>query len=620
MIIDEKGRLFGLINLLDLLVLLAGLLAVYIGVSAYLAVRKPPLSILGITPESVQEGQTAEVALKLKNERQLVSAAVSLLPENFVGEAARFEARVKKADRNQISFTLPPTLKSGQYRVQLEVVTMDVLRRQSVHVDSLKGRVFSVTVPVAAAPSDLQNYFWQVELEAFFPARGQNVPAGLRQGSQLADSSGLVSAEVLTLRRGRPEGFDGIAGLRNGEGWTARLRVLVNFDDLQRFQDSLLATGSRMVLRSGRGYLAGYVTGRGQLEPRLPANLLQWDVDLLLLAFTEQQRQAIRAGASQKSEKGELRAQVLQVLGEQASPWIAENESAGPGKARKPSNIRVRMRLLCELMNGRLYFDGSQVQPEAILQFSLEGEKMSGTILGSKPGGFPASFYVLIPAVPGPLLPNLKPGVFVLDPNTREKIATIEQVLATDSLSLPPVLDQSGSSHYNIGYRRVLARMELDCAFRNGILYLNNQPVDFGSRFSFLLFSEQLEGVIRYNGGLPPEGKLDWREVTLEFRNVEPLVANLIQPGETDYQENAPATLKIETILSNIPARIVLNAADGQVKVSEHPLNRDIRCRVRIQVLQEGDILYYRNNQLLIGGQLSFSARRWAATGILVDF
>ena len=144
MIIDEKGRLYGKINVFDLLVLIVLLVMLYLGISLALALRGPSLEITAIAPEQIQKGTVSEIELSLTNDRQVVSGQVRLVPANFTGETVQLTPTFGYGERKKLTFTPPPNLPPGQYQVELELITQDALRRKSTDVARTGEKLLSV--------------------------------------------------------------------------------------------------------------------------------------------------------------------------------------------------------------------------------------------------------------------------------------------------------------------------------------------------------------------------------------------------------------------------------------------------------------------------------------------
>lgn len=642
MIIDEKGRLFGLINLLDLVLLIGVVILLYLGATVYLIYRQPVLTMKDITPKQIEVGQSQLFTLTLANEKRLAAARVRLIPKDFQGGMVQLGGRTDKRRRNMVTFTVPPEVQPGQYQIELEVVTVDIFNRQALYTTRSDKQVLTVQ-PEPLVVEERGKYFWPMELEVFFAPEQKAAIAGLRPGAEVAGLSGGFIATVLSVHGSRSSDTLSLTGkpwwdtaIPYRGGQVARMRAEVDFVDLPSFQQKVLSSGGRLDLRHGEQDLTGYLLGMVAVEPQLPDNLVRWEVYVVMLSLNDAQRQALKANAMQVDpNSGMVLAQVVQVLGGKGSPLWKVVPATEPGKIApksSPSNIVVQMKILCELKDGRAYFGGAPVKQEALLSFELDGQRMVGTILTAEEDIPPPKklfwkkepvaiqFNVLFPAIPRQVAVQMKKGMLVYDPKTREPLGTIQQVLASKPVEFPYSF-KADERQLGRNYRRCLVQMEIYCSSdKNGLIYSYGQKIDYGSPLEVMLFSERLGGIITILDSLPPAVKLSWQEVEVVFRNLSPTVAALIREGETEAVENEPVTMVIERIISNEPAQYLGITEVGTIKVSRHPLNRDIRCRLRIMAYRKGEKLFYKGKQLYLGGRITFNSTRWMANGVLIDF
>ena len=632
MIIDEKGRLFGLINLLDLILLIGVVILLYLGASVYLIYRQPVLTMKGITPKQIEVGQSQLCTLSLANERVLKAARIRLIPKDFQGRTVQLEGRAdpRGVTRDVVTFTVPPEVQPGQYQIELEVVTMDIFTREALYTTRRDEQLLTIKPKSPPKVEERGKYFWPMELEVFFPPEQKSATAGLRPGAEVAGLSGGFTASVLSVRGSRSTDTLSLTGkpwwdtaIPYRGGRVARMRAEVDFVDLPSFQHKVLSSGGRLDIRHGEQDLTGYLLGMVAIEPQLPDNLVRWEVNLIMLSLNDAQKQALKANAMQiDPNSGLVLAQVIQVSSRKGSPWWKVVPATEPGKIApksSPSNIVVRMNILCELKDGRAYFRGVPVKQEALLSFELGGQRMVGTVLTTEEP-VAIRFNVLFPAVPRQVAAQIKRGMLVYDPKTMEPLGTIRQVLASKPVELP----YSFKAEYRkLGreYRRCLVRMEIYCSpDKNGLVYSHGQKIDYGLPLEVVLFSERLGGIITIIDSLPPPVKLDWHEVEVVFRDLSPAVVALIREGETEVVENEPVTMVIKGIISDEPSLYLGITEERTIKVGRHPSHRDVRCRLRIMAYRKGEKLFYKGRQLYIGGEITFNSARWMAKGELIDF
>ncbi|MEA1996817.1 MAG: hypothetical protein U9N45_04235 [Gemmatimonadota bacterium] len=636
MFIDEKGRLFGLVNLLDLVFIIGLAVICYVGLSVYLALKQPPLTITGIEPQEVAVGDGAAVNLSLKNERRLGSTYVRLIPHGFSGSTVQIEARATKRDRRMVSFGLPPDLAAGEYEIELETIASDVFNRKTLLVERIRNKYLTVK-PMTRTQEIEGKTYWPVEIDVFIPPDRGDESVRLQAGDRLSDTTGSVLAEVISVRRSKAADTRFLYGkpwwkgrIPYSGGRTASMRLLVELTMLAEFQDDVLLTGNRFILQAEGDTLVCYFLGKGNLEPVPPKNMVSWDVEMILLIFNPEQQKAVVRGARQFGERGEVLAEVVNVAGEVVNPWIRGSaDTTGVSSPKiEPRYIKTSMRLLCSLRYGRLYFEDTPVQPRALLRFSIAGQTISGNVFSEKPDYQKTAsrdyveipFNVMLQMVPNEILPHLRPGVQAYDLNTRKATATILEVLEARPLKVPLAARYGREQDIETGFSQLLLRMSLNCTLVNGIPYFNSSALGYGGTYYLFIFSRNLECTIAFGERLPPVIKTAWIEAEVVFGNIAPNIAALLKAGEVDMAENGPSTMEIKSIVSNRPAQSVYPTSDGTLALSEHPLNRDIRCHVRLKVTKDGELINYRNGRLRLGRTLTFNSARWAASGVVVDF
>ena len=639
MIIDEKGRLFGLINLLDLVLLIGAVILVYLGATVYLIYRQPVLAMEDISPKQMMIGESPRVTMTLVNERRLSSARVRLIPKSFQGEVVQLTGNIQKRVRDLVVFTVPPALQPGQYQVELEVVTLDLFNRQALYVTRSNEQIFTVQPktppPLAPAPppkvEERGKYFWPMELEVFFPSGQKAAIAGLRPGGEVTGAAVGFIASVLSVRESRSTDTLNLTDKSWWEtsipyrgGRVAWLRVEVDFADLPAFQHKVLSPGVQLALRHQDQALTGYLMGMVAIDPQLPENLVRWEVNVAMLSLNDAQRKALVPNRYQYDRNnGLVLVQVVQLIRGQITPWFRVVTPKDPNKLAPksfPRNTEVRLKLLCELKNGRVYYRGVRLQPGALLDFVLGGQRMVGSVLGVREELIPLEFNVMLPMVPRQVAEQLKSGLPAYDPKTKKLLGTIKQVMGTEPMSFH--YDFKAGDRVNLGenYKRCLVRMEINCTLDNEGLVSSEQRIDYDDTLKVLLLSEELKGRITSQDSLPPSLKLEWQETEVIFRDLSPIVADLVREGETNVVKNQPVTMKIERIISNKPAQYIGVTYMGTIKVGTHPLNRDIRCRLEIMAYRSGEKIFYKGEQLFLGDTLIFSTNHWKANAELIDF
>ncbi|RLB12328.1 MAG: hypothetical protein DRG82_17215 [Deltaproteobacteria bacterium] len=285
------------------------------------------------------------------------------------------------------------------------------------------------------------------------------------------------------------------------------------------------------------------------------------------------------------------------------------------GEVERYYQVLLSAEFYCEPGAGGLVSEHQGVAHCSNYKFALNGGELTGILLESGKPSFPLN--ILFPWVPAEITSYLKPGMLVYNPQNESELARVESILALDTLLY---VDRGPGIDPGRKYCRALLRLELLKEPRNGVLIYNGEPLDYGTQLTFRFHSVDLAGSLWYGDRLPTQREPGWKNVEVEFRNVSPLVAANIRSGETERVENAPVSWVIEEVLSDKPAQMVNIAADGTFTVSEHPLNRDIRCRVRLRVSKAGETFYYKESRLILGTRIAFVGERWSFPGFVVDY
>ena len=449
------------------------------------------------------------------------------------------------------------------------------------------------------------------------------MPAGeasakLEREGEYRDSSGMFNARFKSWRETGPEEHSLIAssGIKAGKGQVAQLELVVPVQNLAEFQERYLASGSRLVLDVNGDYVTAWMTGRGELKPTLSENHLLWELDILLLVFSQPQRAVVKNGARQLDENGEVLAEITQVLSEEKTDWIAASEGQSA-----PVNLRVRMRLLCKLEAGKLTFREMPVEPKSILHFNFEGQAVAGTVVGQAGEGLKVRLNLHFPVLKSRQAGNLRPGVFLLDNSNRQPVATILQILDSGAPETPAVLqrDRISLARAVSEFRQVLVLASLDCSFHDGSLYVNSQKVNPGGRLDFQLFSEPVTCTVSHLNKLPAPGEEKWIEAEVAFYSIDPLLAELVKPGMAAVADQGEPDVEILAVLSNTPATVTITGYSG-ISLAEHPLLRDLSCKLKIKVTRRDNIYFYRGSQLMIGSNVSFLSEKFQLTGRVMSF
>jgi hypothetical protein len=176
-IIDEQGRVFGLVNAIDAAVGLFVLLLVPIAYGAYMLFRPAPVRILGVEPAVVDEGTSQRIKFRGENFRAFLTAQFGTEQVHgfFVETPSSAEA-------------VMPALPPGTYDVTLYSEVQQVAKLP--HAITVKATATSVAV--------------HVELVGAFTGLSEDDARRLAVGQHIPDSASPV-AEIIAVAAPGPD-------------------------------------------------------------------------------------------------------------------------------------------------------------------------------------------------------------------------------------------------------------------------------------------------------------------------------------------------------------------------------------------------------------------------------
>ncbi|OGG01218.1 MAG: hypothetical protein A3F83_16400 [Candidatus Glassbacteria bacterium RIFCSPLOWO2_12_FULL_58_11] len=613
-IIDEKGRLFGLINLLDLIVLLGALIVLYLGISVFLVLKAPALKLVGFSPDRIEEGTSVPATAELINNRSIVSASLRLIPHSFPGETVQLTCQSSVINNKQLTFSYPQNLKPGEYEVELEIAVKDIFSRTSIHIDRLAGKFLTVEpkkievveIPVEVKPVFDSKCLWEVGLSVVIPGDqlvGNNPP---NAGENFSLSFPDLKAVLAGIRESTPAEFRALpSGLRRAGARTVDLTITGEFPALDLY---LKNSATQLTLYRPEGNLTGYILNRAFAV-----------LDLILYIERNSQLAALQKAALEKAAGNNGRPEMIALFGEIDNPWLKASEGRSSLKIQQTYQI-ARLKLACSVENGKLQYNNQPLEPNRLAEFRFGVESIEGAVLANSPDYVNLTHYMLLTNFPRRLVPLLKPGIVIVHPSSGETLGYVLKVLDCGAIDPQSLMRPDAPTELGELFCRAMVQLALNCTYGNGLFSFNGATVDYGANLNFRMLGENLSGIVSYSGTLPPQGRPVWQEVKVEFRNISPEVAGLISAGDSETVINGPVTKRIKSIESNDSARAVVPNAEGLYRLGRHPLNRDVRCRMELYVSKSGDFYYYNNTPLYLGMSIPFSCKGTGINGILVDF
>lgn len=490
--IDEKGKLFGLINLLDLIVLFSVLVLLYLGSSAYLALKTSVPEIVNFSPRQIGNEKVSKVILILKNDRRIGSAKFTMIPHGFAGERIHPPASFDKRKRNEVTVSIPAGLAPGNYLFELELVVLDVLNRQLSHV-------VHFSEPIAIEQKAVGLYYpWPIEVDVLVPGDSAIIRKQLKVGDTMADSRGRQIAKVISIRPSRSSDTLNLTGkpwwkkgIPDKGAITARVRLQPEILDNQlAFQGKIISAGERLKFNTDSLSLDGYIIGKGDVKYQKTDK--GWEVlaEVVMLGITKENAKMLKPKFTQIDESGNIWAEVLEVT---------QEESQFKNSLK---NVVVRVFLNCISHQGRIYCQNVLIEPGAFLIFNLGKQKVSGIIRQVTNPGW---ISVIV------AFDNLTPNIFkLLRSGVREEVegkkATMEIVRVVSSQPSVayhptwgiggPIKDGIRSIAAHPQNRDVKCKLKINAYRIRNRIYYNRSQLLLNSSIVFETSTWKLNGVI----------------------------------------------------------------------------------------------------------------------------
>jgi hypothetical protein len=214
-----------------------------------------------------------------------------------------------------------------------------------------------------------------------------------------------------------------------------------------------------------------------------------------------------------------------------------------------------------------------------------------------------------------------------------EKSST--QVLVTDTVSSDDAVNISEGDQYVVG-NRPIATVESVTTYgtdtpdqRDVYVGLTIETLDYGElpRFGsslvrqgatipFVTDEYELNGRIQRVGSTSLPGTPLSGDARIEFRNIEPSLADSIEPGMTDRSGDRVLAQILTVEREN--ATIVLTSDNGQIYQREHPINQDVTVTADLSLRQTASGLQFKGQTLQQGQTVRLNLGSVTVEGVLV--
>lgn len=611
-LIDDKGRLFGRINLLDLAVMIGVLAVLYVGVSAWIALRQQPMLLLEITPSQITSGKPVKVTVKLQNERYIQSARLHLISDQPGAATTTLSGVVRPSVRDQAAFTIPADLPAGNYSLELEAQVLDVFHRQSLQtVRNAKLKLVVADEVIAIPVEKVEVAFnpkclWKLEFKAALLS-ATDEPPQLIAGNSLECRDGMILT-LLEIEQGlSADVLDKLPEDKREKAFAlASLEVTASFEHLENLLAGLESSIS--------------LSCRDSLVEAIAIGKIFTELDMLFYLDGTSQNGLLEKNAALATDGDRATAVVLENYGQVDNPWLSAAAVQLDQNNRQAFTV-AKIRFESRPEKDGLFFGSTRLEPNRLLTFKPNGTRISGGIIGSAQPDLSTTVRVMLDNVPAHLAPLIKKGVKVTNAKGNLNGGVLKRILAIAPLEIMPTSPGFKPGGIGRDFRRMLLELELECTSRNGALYFQGQLIDYGRNLNLALLGHPFIATTYHGSSLPPRGKLVWEKVQVVFKNIPPEIIPWIRAGEQEYSPGKPSTWKIERVMSNEPSKILYSSADGrQAHLTNHPTSRDIRCLISLRLVSSGDDRFYNGAPLKIGTGIGFNARNWNSSASLASF
>jgi len=210
------------------------------------------------------------------------------------------------------------------------------------------------------------------------------------------------------------------------------------------------------------------------------------------------------------------------------------------------------------------------------------------------------------------------------------------QVLVTDTINSDAAANISEGDQYVAGGRSI-ATVESVTTYGTGnpdrrdvYVGLTLETLDYGDlpRFGSTLVRQgatipfqtdayELSGRIERVGSTSLPGTPQTGNATIEIRNIEPSLADSIEPDLTD--RSGDRVVAQITSVQRENATIVLTSDDGQIYQREHPINQDVTVTAELSLRQTAAGLRFKGQVLQQGRTIRLNLGSITVEGVLVS-
>jgi ribosomal 50S subunit-recycling heat shock protein len=567
-LIDDEGNLFGLVNVVDVLVVLLAVAVVAAGVAL-------------VNPFASSEEATRYATLDLGERPAYVAELVS---EGDVLSPSNSGANVTVTD----VYVTP----SGDENATVTVrVRMD---GQLVESEQTGRSVFSIAGTAIQRGTGLRLGGDDYTIDGTVRSYGESRDS-LRTGeTAIITSSRVSTATAETISRGDAfvVGGETVATITDvhvgpGDGSDVRrVTVGATVETLNRsgpfFASQRVSIGRELTFRSGGYEMTGEVNSIGNATVRTGTASV-----VLRASVSSETAQSIREGDA------------YQIAGNQVARIT--DVRAYPSSSDGQRTVFLGVDLTTASRNGTQTFGGKTVSIGAPITVQTTDYSVSGRVeeLGTN-SIETSSAEVVVKSTVAPETAE------VIDPGDSYRVAG-SSIATVESVTTYPAAN---------GQQTVVLGMTLATIDRSDGQYVGDRLVQVGATIPFQTDSYRLTGNVVTRGSLSLPGESTTRSVEVQLESVAPEVAESLSAGMVARSEGSVSARVTDAEVD--AAVITLTSDSGDIYRREHPIQKDVVLTVELSGRMTPSGLYFRSDPLQVGRTVLFDFSTVTVQGTVV--
>lgn len=180
--------------------------------------------------------------------------------------------------------------------------------------------------------------------------------------------------------------------------------------------------------------------------------------------------------------------------------------------------------------------------------------------------------------------------------------------VAVESVEVYPTADRDT--------KRVILGAEIHTHELRGEVHFGTDVLRLGSTIPMRTADYSLTGTVINKDGLGERGEPVTRTVTVKLENIRPELADRLEVGLTETHRDR-TTAEILAI-DEAPAEVILESEDGDIFLREHPRNLDVELEVEVLTFETGDTIRFHGDRLLEGDEITLQFPRIAIQGDVI--